>query len=359
MGTITHKAGWIIAAVLGLFVVAALAGVARGGPLDPPGAPAPTQPPVEPRTPISALPFTISQPGSYFLTQNLTASAGGDGITVLADNVTIDLNGFALTGIAGSASAISEGGSAPPHSGWVVKNGSIENWPNGSGAFAVHVSGGRYEDLHIKAAGHEGINAGPQSMVQRVTVEGDANAGLILRASSNVSDCSVKRATSGGQYGIYVEPGSTLTRCTVESYASGIVAWQNSKVTDCVVRNGSADGVNAFALSTVRNCFVSSFAGKGIIVRDNGSAVDNRVDGTWIGLQIVGSGGLVEGNLVTNLTGFWLDVELGTGNIALHNRLHSTGDASVCASCSAAIAPYEYTKPPTFDGTNPNANIVY
>ena len=75
MGTITHKAGWIIAAVLGLFVVAALAGVARGGPLDPPGPPASTLPQVEPRTPISALPFTITQPGSYFLTQNVTASA--------------------------------------------------------------------------------------------------------------------------------------------------------------------------------------------------------------------------------------------------------------------------------------------
>src|SRR5438270_4345686 len=109
MKTAIYKAGWVTAGVLALLVVAALAGVARGGPLDPPGPPASTQPQVEPRTPISALPFTISQPGSYFLTQNLTASAGGDGITVLADNVTIDLNGFALTGIAGSASAISEG----------------------------------------------------------------------------------------------------------------------------------------------------------------------------------------------------------------------------------------------------------
>ncbi len=41
------------------------------GPLAPPGAPAPTfktLQQVEPRTPISALPFTISQPGSYYLT---------------------------------------------------------------------------------------------------------------------------------------------------------------------------------------------------------------------------------------------------------------------------------------------------
>src|SRR5205823_9944002 len=74
-----------------------------------------------------------------------------------------------------SASAISEGGSAPPHSGWVVKNGPIENWPAGSGVFAAHVTGGRYEDLHIKAAGHEGINVASQSNVQRVTEIGRAS----------------------------------------------------------------------------------------------------------------------------------------------------------------------------------------
>lgn len=54
----------------------------------------------ERRTPISALPFTISAGGSYYLTGNLT-SAGGDGITVTAGNVTIDLNGFAMLGAVG------------------------------------------------------------------------------------------------------------------------------------------------------------------------------------------------------------------------------------------------------------------
>ncbi len=37
------RAGWLVAGVLALFVVAAMTGIVSSGPLDPPGAPAPTQ----------------------------------------------------------------------------------------------------------------------------------------------------------------------------------------------------------------------------------------------------------------------------------------------------------------------------
>ena len=43
MQTAVNRAGWLVAAVLALFVVASVTGVVSGGPLDPPGAPAPTQ----------------------------------------------------------------------------------------------------------------------------------------------------------------------------------------------------------------------------------------------------------------------------------------------------------------------------
>ena len=69
------------------------------GALTPLGAPSPTMKSldqIEARTIISALPYTITASGSYYLTGNLTATGSGAGITVSADNVTIDLNGFAL-----------------------------------------------------------------------------------------------------------------------------------------------------------------------------------------------------------------------------------------------------------------------
>ena len=71
------------------------------GSLTPPGEPAPTMKSLdqlEPRTPISSVPYTITQSGSYYLTTNLTANPAEYGIAVLADDVTIDLNGFTLTG---------------------------------------------------------------------------------------------------------------------------------------------------------------------------------------------------------------------------------------------------------------------
>src|SRR5678815_1618363 len=83
-----------------------LSTVLAQGPLTPPGAPAPsmkTLDQIEPRTPISSVPFTISAPGSYYVTTNLTAGVDQNGIIVAADNVTLDLNGFTLFGGGGTS----------------------------------------------------------------------------------------------------------------------------------------------------------------------------------------------------------------------------------------------------------------
>jgi hypothetical protein len=55
-------------------------------------------------TKITSLPKTIDQPGFYYLAGNLTYSGtNSNAITVNADNVTIDLMGFSLSGPGGSA----------------------------------------------------------------------------------------------------------------------------------------------------------------------------------------------------------------------------------------------------------------
>lgn len=62
------------------------------GSLIPPAPPSPTMrtlAQLEVRTPISSAPFTITEAGSYYLTTNLTISAG-NAITIAASGVTLD-----------------------------------------------------------------------------------------------------------------------------------------------------------------------------------------------------------------------------------------------------------------------------
>ena len=125
---------------------------AQGDLTPPPGPPMPTMKTLdqldaklETRTPISALPFTISQPGSYYMTGNLMGVAGQDGITIAASDVTLDLMGFALTGVAGSLKGVRISGGA---FNIAVRNGTVRSW-GGEGVDAASAANGQYQDLRL------------------------------------------------------------------------------------------------------------------------------------------------------------------------------------------------------------------
>jgi len=103
-------------------------------------------------------PVTLSLPGSYRLTSNLTVPVGADGILITAENVTLDLNGFTIKG-PGSCTKSASGYTvtcAPPsyHHGVnvnstglsesVVRNGTVQGfW------FGVSMEHGRAHDLSV------------------------------------------------------------------------------------------------------------------------------------------------------------------------------------------------------------------
>ena len=70
-------------------------------------------------------PVTISQSGTFRLTSDLMVPGGVEGIQVLADHVTVDLNGFSLVGGGG---AIADGIGISGHRNVEVRNGTIRTF---------------------------------------------------------------------------------------------------------------------------------------------------------------------------------------------------------------------------------------
>lgn len=131
---------------------------AQGG-LSPSGPPAPsmkTLQQVEPRTPISSLPFSVSVPGSYYLTGPLSST--NSGITVSADDVTVDLMGFTISGAQNTnhPGIHIAGGNDVMRRNVVIRNGGITRF--GKGVLVENIQGGRLNNLVIHQNTAEGIS---------------------------------------------------------------------------------------------------------------------------------------------------------------------------------------------------------
>src|SRR5690606_14498054 len=111
---------------------------------------------IEPRTPISTTntpgdsdsQYRITQSGSYYLTGNVSGEADKKGIEILigaGQQVTIDLNGFTMTG-KGSGSAFPAIYIDGVGANVVVRNGAIKDWRQA----IQHFLGGSItvEDVH-------------------------------------------------------------------------------------------------------------------------------------------------------------------------------------------------------------------
>jgi hypothetical protein len=262
------------------------------GPLTPPGAPAPlfkTLTQVEPRTPISAAPFIITNAGSYYLTTNLTATSNG--ITISTNNVTLDLNGFTISSTASPAS-----GTAVILNGVrqniTIRNGHIRGTTTyGGGVFTnggfldgvTQVSASsaniRISDLSVIGMGDDGINllvtSTPTFVVERCTVAVCAGIGIF---AGTIRDCSADTTGDSAIVGDIVVNCSGETVNTANPGASGIAG--ASVVDNCrgtaltgfgvqgiiTVSNSrgtSTDGIGLSA-TTASHCYGSSSTGTGL-----------------------------------------------------------------------------------------------
>jgi hypothetical protein len=255
--------------------------VAAQGSLTPPGAPAPgmkTLAQMEPRTAITnSGAVTINVPGSYYLTTNITVS-GGDAITIVTNNVTLDLNGFTISSTvypaAGSAILLSGSRTNIAIFNGYISSGVTNNLGTFSGSgFAYGINSPiqpaysmRVKDLSVTGVLNNAIllGVGYATTVSSCTVSGPGSYGIAAdnvldSAAGNCGALAIYATTAlncsgicvGGSYGIYA---STAQNCYGICGGSG-VGLEATTAINCYGNNNGTGGGQGIYATIAQNCY--------------------------------------------------------------------------------------------------------
>lgn len=211
----------------------------------------------DPRTPVSAETtpgdgtalFVIDEPGSYYLTGDVTGRSGQVGIRIAADNVTLDLGGFALQGVTGSLSGIVIEGRG--QSGFTVRNGIIRQWGD---------------------AGIVSLSSLNSVLLEALVVVGNDEDGAELFAKANVvRSCEFR--TNGG-HGLYVFDNARVTDCVAaENALDGFDVGEEGTFSGCTAQDNGDDGFDINSGATLLNCNARRNGGDGFDVSSSSTLV--------------------------------------------------------------------------------------
>jgi len=326
---------------------------------------------VEPRTPIASLPFTIANPGSYYVTKDLTGVSGQHGVTISANEVSLDLCGFTVRGTPGSLNGIYVTG---PRSKVRIENGIVAGWgqdgintqsadkttiimfmakDNGGSGVCTNGSGAVFSITANNNQG-KGLVVGDNCIVKDAECCGNTGGGIMTGSGCKVEDC-VASSNTGGD-GLQVGEGSVVAHCTtnanggngilaslginpkgcnitdciaISNSASGISAASGSTVSTCTAQSNSVDGIAVVSGCTVSNCTTRGNANDGIeaaadcLILSNNSSANGVTTPDGAGVHVLSTGGgtrVEANNCVNNDRNVFVE---STGNVIVKNS--STG----------------------------------
>jgi parallel beta-helix repeat protein len=324
MNSILTKLRFAPAAAAVLSVCCLLPSAFGQGSLTPPGAPAPTMKTlaqIEPRTPVDATHtpgdvnnlFVIAKSGSYYLTTNLIGVASKNGIGILASNVCLDLNGFALIG--GGASSLSGVEVAGSPANITIRNGLARDW------------------------GNYGINTASAGscVLEHLTATANTGPGLQTGGHGAIANCMV---VGNGGTGIFTGNDCALTGCLVVSNHDGIMTGAGCRFRDCTA-NGNFSGFTTGDNCSLVNCtaMAEQFSGTGITTGNGCNLKDSLAGTNFNGIVTLDGCTITSCSACGNVgSGFLLGKDCTlTGNTARNNQFGiGTGDRCTVVACSAS-----------------------
>ena len=183
----------------------------------------------------------------------MTASASAVGIIIAADDVSVDLNGFALNG----AGVGTRGIDVPAaRKNLTIRNGTVRGWTQG-GVRADFATNCILEKL--RASGNTG---------------GSLVGALVAGNGSLITECVATSNTSGTN-GIKTFSGTTIVNCTaLANGGSGIFVGGTSTISNCTTNGNGIYGIRAVSNCTLTRCTAGSNTSVGISTGDGCTLTD-------------------------------------------------------------------------------------
>ena len=325
--------------------------------------------------------FIIAQPGSYYLTANLSVTKA-NGISITAAGVTLDLNGFEISRGSGTGGdAIVVKGSAHRTT---LKNGTITGFAFGvrcltevAGMVTQSPSGGILSNMSVSNCSLIGFEMGDGWQIEGCTAYANGVVGIRSGRGSSIFGCVAVRnssegiigsvgssvinstARSNGGSGVSVLSGAKISHCTAaNNTGAGFHLTDGSSITDSIASGNISHGISVAGVSgslvrgnlLTRNGFASPVEAAGIHAESN----DTRIEGNNCtendrGILVSGSGNLIIKNSASGNS-------LNNYQIAADNRygaiIDLTASGTAAASGNAAAGTLATT-------TNPWANFAY
>lgn len=167
-------------------------------------------------------PVTITTPGSYRLAGDLVVPAGAHGIVILTDDVTIDLNGFTISGPGAPLASTRGIYAATAQRRITVLNGQVSNF------------------------GYGILLTGPHSHIQRVVATGNLQEGIYAGYQGVVAECT---STENGRGITMVQGGVVRSNTVMSNRETGVLVVQSSLVVGNTISYNGGAGLQLDALT--------------------------------------------------------------------------------------------------------------
>lgn len=284
--------------------------------------------------------YAITEPGSYYLTGNIKLSDSGldntnrRGIIIDTNNVTLDLNGYAIIG---DNDPIPDFNSSDPYptrlsttssdginiigdaKNITIKNGFIADW-RGDGIEGFSIDNCLFKDLHLTNNNARGIVCDNHNILMDCStyfcgldsMDGD-DACNFIRCRAEANGGNGLEGNDGSQFinctafnnqgdGIETSEGCLVLGCTVtDNVLEGIDLGSESAVIKCTAYDNMGNGIDIGFECLVQYCNTALNNGHGIRARARSRIINNVChENDLSGIYTIGTRVLIQDNRVTD-----------------------------------------------------------